>query len=124
MKILVCGSRDWSDRATIERALLALPAETIVVHGFCRGADLLAGSVARSLGMTVRFYPADWEKYGRSAGPRRNAEMLRAEHLPSEPIDLCLAFHDDIERSRGTLDMVTKARGAGIEVRVIRSSKR
>jgi hypothetical protein len=59
-------------------------------------------------------YPAQWHKYGRAAGPIRNQQML-AEGKP----DLVLAFHDDIDGSRGTKDMVNRARRAGVKVEVI-----
>lgn len=58
-------------------------------------------------------YPADWNQYGKTAGPIRNSLML-AQH---PDIDLVLAFHDDLEgSSKGTLDMVRKAQKGGIEV--------
>ncbi len=53
---------------------------------------------------------------GFAAGPIRNSFMLTEEHLPNEPIDLVLAFSDDFAKSKGTRDMMRKARGAGILV--------
>lgn len=57
-------------------------------------------------------HPADWNKYGKVAGPIRNSEMLKLH----PDIDLVLAFHDDLSESKGTRDMVHKAQKAGIEV--------
>ena len=92
MRILVTGSRDWTDRHTIEMALWKavrgwnLSAVT-VVHGACRtGADDLADQVASSAGMTVEPHPADWAQFGRRAGFVRNADMVRLG------ADVCLAF--------------------------------
>lgn len=107
------GSRNWRSRSPIYRALIASKA-TIVVHGGAQGADDLAAQIARSLGLQVRAYPADWTRYGRSAGPRRNQEMLDAEHRPDEPIDLVLAF--PTSQSVGTYDMISRAERAGIRV--------
>jgi hypothetical protein len=77
--VLVCGSREWTDRATIRMWLSKLPSETEIVHGGARGADALAGDVAAELGLAVRAYPADWKTYGKAAGPIRNQTMLDAE---------------------------------------------
>lgn len=113
MRVLVCGDRAWSDRAPIERELRGLPEGTVVIHGGCRGADRLAGQVASELSFGVEEFPAEWHRYGRAAGPIRNRRMLE-EGKP----DLVLAFHPDLSRSRGTRDMVDRARKAGVEVRV------
>ena len=47
-------------------------------------------------------YPADWDRHGRQAGVIRNRQMI-TEGNPN----LVVAFHADIERSKGTKDMVT-----------------
>lgn len=109
MRVLVCGSRDWTDAALIEAALRQLPASTTIVHGAARGADSLAGSIARRLGFTVEAHPADWAKHGKVAGPIRNAAML------ATGIDRVLAFHLG---GRGTQDMIDRARRAGVPVTV------
>jgi len=120
MKVLVTGSRFWSNAAVIERELAKLPQGTIIVHGACpNGADMLADKAAMKLGLKIRRYPADWSE-GKKAGPLRNAKMIREEHKSGEPIDLGLAFTEDLERSRGTKDTVTRARSAGIKVLVFK----
>lgn len=117
MKVLVCGSRHWTKRAPIERELAKLLPGGIVVHGdHWEGADRIADTIARQMGLEVRNYPAIWALYGRAAGPRRNSDMLRKEHIPSEPIELCLAFAEDFARAPGTSDMRRKAVAAGIRV--------
>ncbi len=121
MKVLVTGSRDWSDVIVVHERLSRLPSGSIVVHGACRGADTIAHAVAESLGFTVRPYPARWSDLGRAAGPLRNQHMLDVENVHHEPIELCIAFHDDLEHSNGTNDMVNRATDALIEVEVIKS---
>ncbi len=113
MKLLVTGSRDWSDYELL-RDVIAKSNCTIVVHGDARGADALAKRAAIELGIEHRPYPAKWHVYGRSAGPKRNQEMLDKEHLPEEPIELCLAF--PLAQSIGTRDMMRRATAAGIQV--------
>lgn len=77
MRVLVCGSRTWENYSAVYNRLAALPPGTVIVHGHCpRGADAHADRAATELGLPVERYPADWDRYGKSAGHRRNAEML------------------------------------------------
>lgn len=113
-KILVTGDRDWDDITLVVEQLKGYRPGTILVHGACRGADIICAAVAEALGFTVRGYPADWEGHRKAAGPIRNQEMLTKEHKPEEPIDLCLAFHNDIQNSSGTADMLDRVVKANI----------
>jgi hypothetical protein len=113
-KILVTGDRDWSDIPRVLEELKPYRPGTILVHGDCRGADVICAAIGEALGFEVRPYPADWKTHPRAAGPIRNQQMLDEEHRFEEPIDLCLAFHDRIESSRGTADMLRRVKKAGI----------
>ncbi len=113
MKVLVCGDRNWADRKPIRKALLSILPLDLVIEGGAKGADTLAREVAEELGIIVREFKADWAKYGRAAGPIRNRQML------DEKPDRVLAFHDNLEESKGTKDTVTEARRRGIPVSVI-----
>lgn len=116
-RVLVCGSRDYSDRKTLWAALDAFHAThgiATLIEGEAAGADSLAafwwGTHGVSEGIAIERYPADWATYGRAAGPIRNRQML-TEGRP----DVVLAFPEGkLSRSRGTLDMVTQARKAGV----------
>lgn len=112
MRVLVCGDRNWRDRERIARALTKLPAGTEIIHGACRGADILAGEEARKLGLVVREFPANWNM-GPSAGPIRNRKML------DESPDFVIAFHPNIKTSKGTADTVREATRRGIKVLII-----
>ena len=113
MKVLVCGSRDWLDIEPIRKELSALPKDSIIIHGAARGADTLADQVAVELGLKVKVFPASWHRYGRAAGPIRNQKMLE-EHP-----DLVLAFCHDLTKSKGTADMIRRARLAKVKVKVV-----
>ena len=115
MRILVCGDRDWRDMSIIERELKKFPLGTIVIHGAAKGADILGGFVADKLGFEVIPFPAKWKIYGKGAGPVRNQQMID-EGRP----DLVLAFHENISESRGTKDMVNRARGVGVKVEIFK----
>jgi len=114
--VIVCGDRNWSNREVIERELRGLDKDVLVVHGDCRGADKIGGAIAAELGLKVVAFPANWSEYGRAAGPIRNRKMLTEEN----PF-LVLAFHDYIENSRGTKDMINAAKSRGVEVRIFTS---
>ena len=62
----------------------------------------------------VRAFPAKWNEHGKAAGPIRNQQML-TEGKP----DLVIAFNDYLPNSKGTLDMVTRARRAGVAIEII-----
>ncbi len=114
MNILVCGDRNWKRMDIIERELKKFLPGTVIIHGAARGADTLGGFVADKLGFKVVSFPAKWNIYGKGAGPIRNQQMID-EGKP----DLVLAFHEDLNESRGTRDMVLRARGMGIKVEII-----
>ena len=107
-RVLVCGGRDFSYRDQLFSTLDTLcPQPTLIIHGAARGADHLASQWAASRGVTQMPMPADWDRYGKSAGFRRNAEMLSAGHP-----HLVVAFPG----GRGTQMMTDLARKAGVEV--------
>jgi hypothetical protein len=106
MRVLVCGGRDWRDAGAIRRILTQMIPH-VVITGGCRGADALAAEIAQDLGLGVKVIEADWEQYGRAAGPIRNQLMID-EGKP----DLVIAFPG----GRGTADMVSRAKAAGVRV--------
>ena len=83
-----------------------------IIEGEARGADTLARRYGERHGINIEKYPADWELYGRRAGPIRNGRMLK-EGTP----ELVVAFL--AKDSRGTQNMIDQSRKAGIEVHVV-----
>ncbi|MHB1524969.1 MAG: DUF2493 domain-containing protein [Candidatus Dormibacteria bacterium] len=114
-RVLICGSRVWTDRVAIEAVVAQMPLGSVVIVGGATGADTLAEVAARAAGLQCEVYPADWGLYGRRAGPIRNRAMLR-EGRP----DVVVAFHADLWGSRGTADMVRVAQAAGLPVWLVR----
>jgi hypothetical protein len=120
MNVLVCGDRYWDDRTVLEQELDTLHSLndiTCVIEGEAPGADSMAREWAEAMGIPVMKFPAHWEELGKRAGPIRNAQMLD-EGKP----DLVVAFHDFIDQSKGTGDMVKKAKAAGVPVVLFMSS--
>ena len=113
-RVLVTGSRDWTDRDAIRDALSAIdgncdPADSLtLVHGAARGADSIAADIAANIGWNVEAHPADWERHGKRAGFIRNEEMVKLG------ADVCLAFIKD--GSRGAMMCAGLAEKAGISV--------
>ena len=111
MRVLVCGSRTYLNGDRIRERLAQLPTGSTIIAGAARGADTIAANAGRSLGYDVIEVPADWDRYGKSAGLRRNVQML--EMSP----DLVIAFWDG--DSRGTAHTMREARSRGITVEVV-----
>lgn len=109
MKVLVCGGRDFNDQNLLFCTMDSLNAQrpiTQIIHGGARGADSLAGYWAQQRSIPlINVFPANWDKYGKSAGYIRNQEMLD-EGQP----DMVIAFPG----GRGTDMMVKIARKAGV----------
>lgn len=83
IRLLVCGGRDYSDRARLERILDAVHrkhAIEVLIHGACHlgGADILADEWAADRGVPREPFPvmADIDGPWPEAGPRRNTRML------------------------------------------------
>jgi hypothetical protein len=100
----------------IKKVLAEYPNDknTVVIHGGCKGADSIGGYLAKQFNMTVEVYKADWKLHGKSAGPKRNQQMLD-EGKP----DLAYAFHEDINNSKGTKDMISRCKSNNIPIEII-----
>jgi SLOG family YspA-like protein len=118
MRVLVCGSRHFTNYVEMRKILCTMfdPDDTVtLIHGNARGADQLSEQALTGYfrgGFEVLRFPADWNKHGKAAGPIRNKQMLD-EGKP----DLVVAFL--AENSRGTKNMIEQATKAGIPVKVI-----
>lgn len=110
MRVLVCGGRNFFNKILFKRTMDALHEKdpiTVIIQGGATGADYLAKHWAKCIAcIPQEEYKADWGQ-GRSAGPKRNAFMLK-EGKP----DLVVAFPG----GKGTADMVKKALKAGVKV--------
>ncbi|MCK5653187.1 MAG: DNA ligase, partial [Gemmatimonadetes bacterium] len=108
-RVLFSGSRHWDRVAPVRAVISSIPRGSTAIHGGAKGLDSLAGRLAQEKGLAVEVYEADWSR-GRKAGPERNQEMVDAG------ADIVYAF--PVEGSRGTWDLVKRARKAGIPVQV------
>lgn len=97
----------------MEEVFDSFPKDTIIIEGEARGADKMAAAIATRRKMKVLKFPANWNKYGKAAGPLRNEQMLE-EGKP----DIVHAFYmmETINDSKGTTHMVELAKDRGIPV--------
>lgn len=111
MRVLVCGGRHYDNYGVLATLLSALQVVrepfTVLIHGNAQGVDMMADTYARRHNIPVLEFNADWKRFGKSAGPRRNKRML----VEGKP-DLVVAFPG----RKGTANMVGQARAAGVEV--------
>ena len=117
-RVIVAGSRNFSDYQLLEQKLDLLfsqkygPADLPeIVSGLAAGPDSLGVVYAQRHGLAWKPFPANWDKYGKGAGYRRNEEMAAYA-------DALVAFWDG--KSKGTAHMIDCMRKRGLPVRVIR----
>lgn len=111
MKLIVTGGRTYDNAEAMRWALRRMYAlhgtKLEIYEGGALGADAGARWIRCQAKLAGRTFDADWDRYGASAGPIRNGQMLREV----EP-DVVMAFPG----GRGTEDMISKARQAGVKV--------
>lgn len=116
--VIACGDRNWKNQDRINSVLYDLMPD-LLIHGACEGADMMAEKWANETETDFESYPY-LKQYGNAGGPIRNKQMLdRLLVLQSECYHVrVIAFHPDIEKSKGTKNMVGIARKAGVPVEV------
>lgn len=114
-RVVIAGCRDYDDyteaKAYIDLCLSEIKKKNsiIIVSGCASGADAIGERYADENCIKVEKYPADWKKYGRSAGPIRNRQM-------AEISDFVICFWDG--KSRGTKSMIECAEECGRPIKI------
>lgn len=112
MKVIIAGGRNITDRTIVAKAIKGAPFKiTEVVSGKAKGVDAIGETYARALGLHVKAFPADWDQYGKGAGPIRNRQM-------AQYADALIAVWDGF--SRGTGNMIAEMRKLGKPVHIYR----
>ena len=116
-KIIIAGSREFNDYELLKKKLTYFlksrnlkPEEIEIVSGGARGADRLGERFALEHNIKIKQFIPDWERYGKSAGIRRNVEMGKYANA-------CVVFWDG--KSRGSKHMIDIAIKEGLELEVI-----
>lgn len=115
--LLIAGCRDFTDSLTFENVVDGIIADSgdnfTIIEGGATGADTLARDYAIKHGIRYIEFPADWNRYGRGAGPKRNAQMTA---YARERGGRALFFWDG--KSRGTAHCIRSAKKAGIPIMI------
>ena len=112
MKVIIAGGRDFTDYTLLKEfadRVLSQSTDIEIVSGTANGADKLGERYAKEKGYPVKQFPADWDKYGKSAGFKRNKQM-------AEYADALIAFWDG--KSRGTKSMIQLAKLFNLKIRI------
>lgn len=118
MIVIICGGRStfltaedyaWLDTLVREMAI------TMVITGGATGADTNAHQWAKKRGLDTAVFEANWQRYGKSAGYKRNKRMLEVA-LNIAVCDDTLAGVIGFSGGKGTQMMLAMAREAGVEV--------
>jgi SLOG family YspA-like protein len=108
MKTIIAGSRTITDPMLVWRAIDHSGFEiTEVVSGAAKGVDQIGEVWGLVHFVPVKYFEADWDRYGKSAGAIRNVQM-------AEYADALIAVWDG--KSPGTKNMIETARKRGLKV--------
>lgn len=113
MKVIIAGGRDFVYYEKLKQScdkILINQKDVEIVSGNANGADKLGKKYANDNDYKLSVFPAEWDKYGKSAGYKRNQQM-------AEYSDCLIAFWDG--KSRGTKHMIKVAKNLNLNVRVI-----
>ena len=119
-KVVIAGSRGFSNYKLLKETCNNTLREKkkthniIIISGHAKGADTLGEKYANDEGFDLEIFPADWKKFGKSAGFRRNEQM-------AEFADGLIAFWDG--ESHGTKHMIDIAEEKGLDKRVVNYGK-
>lgn len=119
-KVIIAGSREITDFQIVEfdiyKTLYEMKiVDPIIVSDCASGVDKLGEEFAAKYGHEVKRFPAYWKKFGKGAGKMRNERMAKFCSDEDTEWGLLIAFPLK-GKSRGTWDMIRRAREHGLEV--------
>ncbi len=110
MRTIIAGSRGCTNKLELLQAVHDCGwSITEVISGTASGADQMGEWWANRNSVPCRKMPADWNKYGKSAGYKRNVEMANVA-------DALIAIWDG--KSPGTRHMINIAKSKELKVHV------
>jgi len=110
MKVVIAGGREFNNYELLREICDELiTTDSEIVSGGAKGTDKLGERYANEKGYDLKIFPADWNKYGKGAGPIRNRQM-------AEYGDMLIAFWDG--KSTGTKNMIETSMKLGLSVHI------
>lgn len=126
MRVLICGSRTFDENERVYPNPIGVPMwrwldnellETLsmyqrngyeieIVSGAAKGADSYGAKFAKRYSFKLTEFPAQWRTYGKSAGYKRNMEMI--EYCDKANSSIVVAIWDG--ESKGTLHTIHLAK--------------
>ena len=117
--IIVAGSRSFTDFALLKNMLdcfIKNMENVTMISGSARGTDKMGERYAEEKSIPIIRCPADWKRYGKAAGLKRNEEMAKLA-ISESAKGYLFAFWD--LKSLGTKHMIEVAKKYKLEVRII-----
>ena len=128
MRVIIAGGRDFDDYDLLSHKCIEIMVtchinglttgsidDIEIVSGRARGADSLGEKYAKEMGYKTKYFPADWDLFGKRAGYVRNEQMAK---YSKEDNGVLIAFWDG--KSKGTKHMIDLANKHGLKVFVIK----
>lgn len=120
--VVVAGPRDYNNKGFVfgylDELLFMIKVKTNkdvqIIEGGAKGVDFLAKQYAKAHNLSTIQVTADWARYGKSAGPRRNARM-------ADLCGWCVVFYSG---SIGSKSMITEAVKRGVPTYVVSLSEK
>lgn len=116
-RVIIAGGRKFNDYQLLKAKLdyylqhkVKDGYKIIIVSGGATGADSLGERYAIENGYPIERYIAEWNKYGLSAGPRRNKQM-------ADIANACVIFWNGT--SKGTKNMRDLAITKGLPLKTV-----
>lgn len=111
MKTIIAGSRHISNYQYVKNAInLSKFHITEIISGNANGIDKLGEQFANDNNITLTIFPANWNKYGKAAGYKRNIQMAQY----AQPNGQLIAIWDNI--SPGTKHMINIAKKYNLSI--------
>jgi len=114
-KVIIAGGRDFNNYELLKQKcdyyLQFIEDEVMIISGCAIGADTLGEQYAKERNLKIDSHPANWDKYGKSAGYRRNKEMV-------DIASAAICFWDG--KSKGTKHTINLCKEKGIPCKIVK----
>lgn len=113
MKLIIAGCRNFLNYKFVREKILEhflIDDVSEVVSGGASGVDALGECFAKEFQIPLKVFKANWEEYGKKAGPIRNLQMAQYS-------DKAIVFWD--KKSKGSKNMIETMKKLNKQVIVV-----